>query len=104
MSELSNKLATEIFDALYDEEDLKELEEKMVIRQALGYKLSTIAIIEGEIEEHLHKLHQDKAGLVELLKESVDIVDELNVGYNEDIKASNYLSKVSATLEKHKCD
>lgn len=53
-------------------------------------------------ESALQKLAQDKAELVELLEESIDIVDELNVGYNEDIKASKYISKAKVTLEKHK--
>lgn len=54
-------------------------------------------------ESALQKLTKDKAELLELLEESVDIVDELNVGYNADIKASNYIKKVKTTLEKHKC-
>ena len=53
--------------------------------------------------EENKQLSQEKGELIRLLEESVDIVDELNVGYNEDIKASNYLNNVKTTLEKYKC-
>lgn len=42
--------ATRIFDAIFDEEDLKNLESKGIIAQELGYKVSVIAQIELELE------------------------------------------------------
>ena len=95
MSDLSNKIAVDIFDALYDDEDLNELEQKMVIRQALGFKLSTIAIIECEIEEHLQKLQQDKAELVEAL-------DSLLTASGDALTNQLY-SEFEGILEKYKC-
>ena len=103
MSDLSNKLAVDIFDALYDDEDLNELEQKMVIRQALGFKLSTIAIIECEIEEQLQQLQQDKAELVD----SLEVMSSFYGGWLKDngIKpetCQNY-AEARALLEKYKC-
>ncbi len=94
MSELSNKLAVKIFEELYDDEDLKELEQKKFIRQALGFKLSTIAIIECEIEEQLQQLQQDKAELEESISyyknkiKNLEFMVENGLGW-EDMKGGN---------------
>lgn len=96
MSDLSNKLAVKIFDALYDDEDLKELEQKNVIAQALGFKLSTIAIIECEIKE---QLQQDKAELVEALKAvAIQFHSKANSEYEHLI-----IKEAKVILEKCKC-
>jgi len=97
MNDLSNKLAVKIFDELYDEEDLKELEQKKVIVQALGFKLSTIAIIECEIKEYLQ---QDKAELVEALSALSNHICPLEYCTHDEAEA---FSKIDELLEKHKC-
>lgn len=53
---MNKEIANKIFDAMYDEDDLKELKNKKVIAQELGFKLSTVAIIECELDEHYKKL------------------------------------------------
>lgn len=70
----NNNLAKAIFDALYDDEDLKELKDKRVIAQEKGFKLSTIATIECELDSYN----------IEPVKESewisVDSPEELPIG------------------------
>lgn len=43
-------LAEKIFNALYDVEDLEEMERTGVIKQIKGFKLSTMALIELELD------------------------------------------------------
>lgn len=59
----SHELAYKVFEAMYDEDDLKELHQKKVIAQPLGFKLSSIATIECEIKEEHDRLTQENAEL-----------------------------------------
>lgn len=51
---MNNELAENIFNALYDDEDLDELYQRGMIKQKIGFKLSSIAAIESEIDDFFY--------------------------------------------------
>lgn len=73
----ANELAHKVFDALYDEDDLKELHEKKIIAQPLGYKISAIATIECEIQDEHDRLTSENARLRQALQQTNDSINRL---------------------------
>lgn len=69
---MNSEIAARIFDELYDEDDLSELHKKKVIAQPIGFKLSTIAIIECELNAYHDRLTEENAKLREVLEKLVN--------------------------------
>ena len=90
-----HELAIKIFDAIYDDEDLVELERKKVIIQPEGFKLSTVATMECELEDYIDRLAQENHRLREALDGLCEaFYSEYSSGaltYNQDVEMVNTL-------------
>lgn len=73
-----HELAIKIFDSIYDDEDLVELERKKVIMQPEGFKLSTVATMECELEDYIDRLAQENHRLREALSDCADSMMQSN--------------------------
>lgn len=113
MSDIKNELSNSIFNAIFDDEDLTELEDKKVIAQKLGYELSVKAIISCELDcvEQLEKenaqLKADNAELVEALEMAMDKLDSASFQLISNPNHSTWemgqlMALMAELLQKHK--
>lgn len=111
MSDIKNELSNSIFNAIFDDDDLTELEDKKVIAQKLGYELSVKAIISCELdcveqlEKENAKLKADKAELVDIIKQLdkhyCELVDSGDAG-NWNPNDEEVIKLARKLLQKHK--
>lgn len=82
----SNQLAESIFNAMYDEEDLKTMEASKAISCAKGFKLSTIITIELELDGNIKEWVSVKDSLPEYGDPVLLRIDGIpqNVTWNRD--------------------
>jgi DNA-binding Lrp family transcriptional regulator len=71
----NNDLAHKIFNALFDDDDLNEMYSAGFIAQPLGYQVSSVAMIEVELDNNHDRMMEEIAELNEFVKK----VSELGV-------------------------